>query len=831
MSFFRSVLTTFALAVALSSSAIGQTTPMETNKASGDPTYQQIRLASSSNVAFGGDFATVNNLVLKRDAGTFTLQSGEIYFLKPVEGRYFGAVFIGNGDFFLAPPTEIERKGLNVFTKSAEVRESFNQLVIRFTDDTFTEIKASSSATMGQNGPQAAKALSIYRDKETVWRKTLNENLDLRTLMDIYSAPRPGCFTAFINGARYNKLVFRLDPLGLEDLYPEQVAVDSYGDTDGGTWTAFHLAAEYRLEGSVNGRQRGTYDISSHVMDVTIKGVRLSATDQITFSPRLAGERVLPFDLYGTLRVSGVKDESGKSLAFVQEGKDDDPKLGIILPSPGDVGKSYKFTVEYSGEGALKDSGAGNYYLLPRATWYPNNGYSAFGDRATFDLTFHFPKGNLLVGVGALSEPEKVEGDLKTARWTSGTVELQVGGFNYGKFKKKDLVDKDTGYGVEFYANEEPPDEFKDLQLYIDDLKRKGYMVEANLDVISPISMANSALTDTQNSTRLYTLYFGKLPYSRVAMTQQPQGFFGQAWPTLVFMPYLAFIDSNQRFQLFGAKGATDLFWAYVGPHEVSHQWWGHMVGWKSYHDQWMSEGFAEFSTSLYAQYIRKDIAKFTALWDDFRKRITQASEATENKKPYLVGPISQGYRLNSGKTGAVAQNLIYPKGAYVLHMIRMMMFDPRNGGDKRFIEMMHDFTGTYANKDVTTDDFKHVVEKYMTPGMDVSKNKTMDWFFSEWVDGTDIPEYKFDYQIGTGADGKPTISGRITQSGVSKNFAMSVPIYLDFGSGYVRLGSITLVGNSSFDLPPVPLAQAPKRVTLCAMSDVLYTNLEVNKR
>jgi hypothetical protein len=58
--------------------------------------------------------------------------------------------------------------------------------------------------------------------------------------------------------------------------------------------------------------------------------------------------------------------------------------------------------------------------------------------------------------------------------------------------------------------------------------------------------MGEMALADAQNATRIYDAYFGKLPYSRLAMTQQPAGFFGQAWPTLVFMPYLAFVDSTQ---------------------------------------------------------------------------------------------------------------------------------------------------------------------------------------------------------------------------------------------------------------------------------------------
>jgi aminopeptidase N len=35
-----------------------------------------------------------------------------------------------------------------------------------------------------------------------------------------------------------------------------------------------------------------------------------------------------------------------------------------------------------------------------------------------------------------------------------------------------------------------------------------------------------------------------------------------------------------------------------VTPHEVAHQWWGQEVGFDSYRDQWMSEGFANFSVA-----------------------------------------------------------------------------------------------------------------------------------------------------------------------------------------------------------------------------------------
>jgi aminopeptidase N len=316
--------------------------------------------------------------------------------------------------------------------------------------------------------------------------------------------------------------------------------------------------------------------------------------------------------------------------------------------------------------------------------------------------------------------------------------------FNYGKFRKKELADKESGYGIEFFANKEIPDELKDLEIYLDELSKDKIHMTGITGNFKTTGMADLALNDTQNSLRIFTAYFGKLPYTRIAITQQPAWNFGQAWPTLIYMPYTAFIDSTQRTQLMGAAGGAHTFWRYVGPHETAHQWWGHVIGWHSYRDQWMSEGFAEFSTSLYVQYVRKDMVKFNDFWDEQRKLITNATPETKGRKPYTIGPITQGYRLDSGKTPNIARSMIYPKGAYILHMIRMMMYDHRGGGDARFREMMTDFVKTHFNQNVSTEDFKQSVEKHMTAQMDLDKNGRMDWFFNQWVYGTDIPAYRF---------------------------------------------------------------------------------------
>lgn len=797
-----------------------------------DPVYKELRGLSSATGAFTGEYATVTNLVMMKDRATFTLKSGEVYFLKAESGKAVGAVFLGTGEIQLTPPVDVEKKHLAIFTDAEELKETFDTLTMFFSDTTMAAIKNSRNAVMGTNGPQAEKARSAFKEKENRMRNQFRTNISSRTLWDIYTPKRRGFFTAFIDGSKFGRLIYMIDPLGIPQAYPEQVAVISYGESTGGIWTAYHLSAEYEKGTATSWQNRSTYDIKNHNIEATVNNTKLTVKDEVTLEMREAESRFLPFDLFPGLRVSSVKDEAGNALTFIQEKKEADADLGVILPKAVEPGKPFKLIFEYEGGDALIDAGSSNFFLVPRSTWYPNNPVTSFGDRATFDLKFRYPKKYVMVGVGSRIGPEVVEGDQKVSKWSSEGVELAVAGFNYGDFKMQELKDSDTGLNLEVFTNKAVPAEIEAIQSQIRqaEFASDNNMSQQTLGSVNTAQGAGTVLAEAQNSTRIYQGFFGKIPYKRLAMTQQPAANFGQAWPTLVFMPYIAFIGDSHRQQLMGKGGRND-FWREVAPHEVAHQWWGHIVGWTSYRDQWMSEGFSEFSTSLYIQYVKKDTNQFIDFWEGLRKQIITATPATKNKKPFTVGPVTQGYRLNSAKTGGVTRFMIYPKGAYILHMIRMMMFDARGGTrDKRFQAMMKDFTTSHYNKDISTNNFKLAVEKHITPEMDIDKNGKMDWFFDQWVYGTEMPSYKFTYSIGS-KDGKPTLNGKLTQSGVSDKFVMIVPIYLDLGQGPAYLGSATIAGNNSVDLADIPLPSKPKKVMIAAMQDVLAEKIEVSQQ
>ena len=148
------------------------------------------------------------------------------------------------------------------------------------------------------------------------------------------------------------------------------------------------------------------------------------------------------------------------------------------------------------------------------------------------------------------------------------------------------------------------------------------------------------------------------------------------------------------------------------------------------------------------------------------------------------------------------------------------MMFDAKTH-DEAFIKMMHDFVQSHFNQNASTESFKEVVDRHMTPSMDVEGNKRMDWFFSQWVYGTDIPRYKFDYTVGESA-GSYLVTASLTQSEVNPNFVALVPIYAELDGRTALLGRVRMIGSKTLSDLKLPVPKKPKRVLINANYDVL---------
>ncbi len=151
--------------------------------------------------------------------------------------------------------------------------------------------------------------------------------------------------------------------------------------------------------------------------------------------------------------------------------------------------------------------------------------------------------------------------------------------------------------------------------------------------------------------------------------------------------------------------------------HEIAHQWWGQAIGPKNYHEQWLSEGFAQYFAALYAAQERGDDEFADVLKQMRRWAIEQSAQ----------GPVYLGYRLGHIKGDSrVFRAIVYNKGAMVLHMLRGLL------GDESFFRGLRAFYTEWRFKKAGTDDLRAALER--------ASGQDLGTFFDEWVYGTAIP-------------------------------------------------------------------------------------------
>lgn len=791
--------------------------------AAADSTYAALRGARPD-----GRSIPLANAEFDRDVYHFAL-NGTLHLLAPVNGTTFGAVFVGTGTYTLTPATETEKRQLALFSKDdklAALTDSFGSAVL-FDTGLIQELQR----TAGEAKPGAPdeQAAGVYDDFLKRQRKDFTTNFHIRLLQEIlHPGPRP-LFLAFVRGKKVPPAMLAVDPRGGDALHLFDLGDDGETSvlyvqdrTKGGIWYLARPAKEGRAASPTPVATGERYEI-----DTTIAANNeVSGTTVMSFTGRL-GERVLPLSLEPKLRLDAVDyapagaAPAWRPVPFIQEDEEEDADAAVVFPDPLAVGAKYLLRTAYHGVGkaVLRDAGDGNFTVGARDSWYPNIG--SFRQTADFELTFRMPRTskNQIVAVGVESG-NRVEGEQRVSVWKSAHP-LRVAGFNFGNFRKSAQTDEQSGLTVEVYTNPGEPDALQQIQQALAAMSAEtdGLGGAFNVDTGQ---LAQAAFADGANTARTGNAYFGPLDDKRIAITQQSAWFSGQSWPTLVYLPYLAFVDGTARHMMgFGADLAE--FVEQLGPHEVAHQWWGHKVGWASYHDAWLSEGFAEFTSGL-VLLMRKGPGAYNDFYEKKRKAILErprGADVSNNE----AGPIAQGNRLATWRNPQAYSIIVYEKGAYVLHMLRMAMMDPRKAnGDEAFIAMMKDFAATYSGKSPTTGDFQRVAEKHVPPKLKLTGDGTLDWFFDQWVRGTTIPRITSKLELKGAGDGKYRISGTIAQSEVPEDFAVIVPVYMTFEKGaFAKLGDIPLVGNASKSVDVVlSSAKRPKGVVINAMHDVL---------
>ena len=193
---------------------------------------------------------------------------------------------------------------------------------------------------------------------------------------------------------------------------------------------------------------------------------------------------------------------------------------------------------------------------------------------------------------------------------------------------------------------------------------------------------ARDAMVTAAEILRLYASLLGDVPYDALTLAMVEDELPGGHAPG-----YFAMINNpppvspyNWRNDPAAFQGFPEFFLA----HELAHQWFGQAVGWKNYHEQWLSEGFAQYFAALYAKERRGEGA-FRDVLRQFRRWAVEDSDQ---------GPVYLGYRLGHIKgESRVFRALVYNKGAAVLHMLRRLI------GDEAFFGGLRQFYASTASR------------------------------------------------------------------------------------------------------------------------------------
>jgi Peptidase family M1 domain len=737
---------------------------------------------------------------ISRNGINLYFDRGFIGLFTPVAGRITGAVFVGTGEVLLIPPNPAEKLSLARFTKSAVLEESITSAYMRFTDDTARELLRNAQK------PDPADPEQPPADFAQQWNYgagQLNAEYSTRILEDFLGAHDLPFFQARVEGVTLGRFELTDD-----ELRPEAIRVDAFREVQGiaygDIWCSYPSPASKPREDAL---RIGAAGVVAYKIDTRIgEDNSLEGRAELTLESKSSVARVLTFELSSQLNLLQATDEQGRKLIVLPEGARVEPSLAersrdwfaVVLDAPQPVGSQFRLTFTYQGN-VIKDVGNGVLYVGARGNWYPNRG---FYSHAMYDLTFRYPERLTLVATGQCVE-EGVSNGWKHSRWVSDGP-FPVAGFNLGAYTSRQRTVGKVSIAVYATREAEAALAKRYQQLHPPAIGLTIPLPEGPRGVkiyqppmpppLDPSALLDEVLDRAANAVRYFDGLFGPFPYPRLTLAQIP-GDFGQCWPELVYLPTLSFIPNEQRPQFDHHAEDLNVDPGIYVTHEIAHQWWGNEVGWKSYHDQWLSEGFASYAAALAMAQEKDGDRKFHELLDGYKQALL--SKTPDGKTVESGGPIWLGQRLTNSLNPSGYDAIVYQKSCWVLHMLREVMTDPKTGSDERFFKMLRGFAEDYHGRNPSTEDFLKEASRYMTPQMDLDGNRRLDWFFDDWVYGTGIPAYKLNSKTRRLAGNRYEIQGTIEQSGVPDIFEMLVPVVAVRGRDRkVPLGRV-VVGES----------------------------------
>ena len=144
--------------------------------------------------------------------------------------------------------------------------------------------------------------------------------------------------------------------------------------------------------------------------------------------------------------------------------------------------------------------------------------------------------------------------------------------------------------------------------------------------------------------------------------------------------------------------------------HELAHQWWGNMITCENWNHFWLNEGIATFMSAAFNGH-KFGNDKYQSDIDSYRKVYESIKEKGKDKA-LVFGDWSNPTKED--------HNLVYFKGAYVIHLLRLEL------GEKDFWKGIKFYSQKYFGRSVNTFDFQIVLEE--------ATGRDLNPFFTKWI-------------------------------------------------------------------------------------------------
>jgi hypothetical protein len=711
----------------------------------------------------------------ERGPATWTLESGSVRLQEPTSGgAVTGAVFEGQGRFRLEVADPVERQQVRRFVELSPdgyLEAGFRRMVLR--------VSGGAEELLGMAGAGASAAYeknALAAERHGHWLEHLGTDVDARVIIGLLT-PGSDYLLAAFETDRFGWLVYEHDPRKQEEsslrrfkdgVFESWISLDLVEAASAEVTDTLEIRhADIRADLTAAGKSAPCCVTETHP-----RHGRFSV--ELTAESNVSGPQVLPLSLRGDARVQAVRVDGqevgylrhhigGRSFGISNEIYDDD--LTVLLPAPLEKGDELRIAVDYELE---------IYNYVAGRGWYP-------GERLWNPRELH-------TGTIELTLPAKIE-----ARAMGRRERLPEGG---RENRVRWVIDR-PAMMLTFAIAERAAS----YELDVDGAP--------HIEVFGPgmgkEAKFHNVAADAANSMRFFSQLFG-MPLDSEEMTVASiVGFHGQSFYGFIHMAEGSFYLER--------PGASELFRA----HEVAHQWWGHRVSWDSYRDQWLSEAFAEYSAMMYVQATMENGEHwFDEILDTYTNELTGSIKTILSKfaRPGLaplnpnerakMGPIALGYRAQAGQVPGAYFVQTYQKGSLVLHMLRVMLRNLTKSDDL-FVKVLSDFLREYDGGSASTEEFIASLTK-TAPG-------DWQWFFDQWVYGTAIPTYAWNWKTEPGEGGKSVLAITVRQENVPDGFRMPVPVAIDFGGGQV--GQAVVLVDERQETFRLPLPAAPKKVQL----------------